>query len=648
MLKFHSTLLASMCLLTACSSTTQPTHASDFLFNDALRANTSGDTASLYLYQQQMQGSSLAYYPEYFILNQNLFSQPVHAIQNFADRYPKTALTEKLVADYIEEKARIGDTASVLSLVPIVSNADRSERCAINQVKANAGQKLNKEEYEHEFLVMDDKTQPELCRNLGRNLIHWQGLTEQQRQQRLFVAARAGNTGALIHASNAMNLGLDLSLLNQIQSNPMAYILTAEKQSLAQQIYAIFAMGRIAEQNLFQAIQLVPTVAQGASPELQKYLARTVGFIGGNSVLKNGFNLQTFQLLSQSEGYPFSPEEAEIYARQAIRFAQWQGLASAIGQMSERQKQEDRWQYWLARAMEQSNPRASIHQSIYQKLAQSDDYHGLLAKMRLNQDYKDEPKDQLPSSSDMARATQDEHFVRAFRLKELGAPDAYANREWNWAVRQAAAKQDDGLLLAAAQRADAMGWRDRSIFAADRTTSKHNYTLRYPMPYQDVVVRHSQSAGIHPAWAYGIARQESRFNVNARSSVGAVGFVQVMPDTARLIARKLGESYEPARLREVDTNIRYGTFYLGDIQNNLGGHPMVATAGYNAGPNRAKRWMPSDQPMDADRYAESIPILETRDYVKHVLTNAVHYGTHFDGQSNIQRFMYPIPVNYSY
>lgn len=278
-------------------------------------------------------------------------------------------------------------------------------------------------------------------------------------------------------------------------------------------------------------------------------------------------------------------------------------------------------------------------------MAQGDEYHNLLAKDKLGQGYSTVPNNVQPSSSDVQRLSQDIHFSRAFALRRVNAPDNYINREWNWAVRQAYLKHDDGLLLAAAKRATDMGWYDRAIYAADRTENKHNYAYRYAMPHQNYVVSHSRNAGIDPAWAYGLMRQESRFVSNARSHVGAGGLMQIMPDTAKLVARQMGETYNPAALTDMNTNIRYGTFYLSMIQNQLSNSAVLATAGYNAGPNRARRWQPEFQPIAADQYTESIPLAETRDYVKQVMTNATHYGVLLgQGPQSIAKRMNVIPL----
>jgi len=470
-------------------------------------------------------------------------------------------------------------------------------------------------------------------------------MSTQDKQQRLWVQLRSGLSGQALATAQSLGMNLSLAQLNQIQANPLNYLWTAPKTNDVDYAYLIFALGRLANNDLGNAFANVQRVAQGTPESVQKYLYRTVAYIGGTTVMKNNFNREVLQYFDASYGYPLSPEEAEIYARQAIRFSAWESLIRAIDSMSVSQKQEDRWQYWLARASEQRGDAKSktLAREIFKKLSVGDDYHNLLAKDRIGQRYQTIPANTQPSNADAQRLSQDIHFSRAFALRNVNA-DNYVNREWNWAVRQAYLKQDDGLILAAAKRATEMGWYDRAIYAADRTVKQHNYSYRYAMPHQSYVVSHSRNAGIDPAWAYGLMRQESRFVTHARSHVGAGGLMQIMPDTAKLVARQMGETYNPAALSDMNTNVRYGTFYLSMIQSQLSNSPVLATAGYNAGPNRARRWQPENQPIAADQYTESIPLTETRDYVKHVMSNATHYGVLLgQGPQSITQRMQNIP-----
>lgn len=626
----------------ACSSV----YALDEQFNDALRAANSSNMALLDQYQYEMQNDVLGYYPEYWKLNSNLGFQPSASIISFAQRYPQSAMAEKLSADYVEEKVKQANFSEAKPVLSYVTNPDQAESCAVAQVRAQTGDALVYAEYKDVWLATD--SQPESCTGLGRMMLSSPLMTAQDRQQRLWVLLRAGQAGQAIATAQTMGLSLSLAQLNQIQSNPLEYIWNAPKSNDADYAYLIFALGRIADNDLTNALGNVQRAAQDTPQAVQKYLYRTVGYVGGTTVMKNNFNREVLNAFDQSYGYPFSPEEAEIYARQSIRFGAWESLIRAIDAMSVTQKQEDRWQYWLARASEQRSDAASKQaaQQIYRKLAQSgDDYHNLLAKDRIGERYNHQPYNEQPSAQDAQRLNQNIHFRRAFALRDINAPASYTNREWNWAVRQAYLQHDDGLLLAAAKRAHDMGWYDRAIYAADRTTSKHNDTYRYATPHRSNVTSHSYNAGIDPAWAYGLMRQESRFVTSARSHVGAGGLMQIMPNTAKLVARQMGETYNPAALSEMNTNIRYGTYYLSMIQSQLSGNAVLATAGYNAGPNRARRWQPDFQTMAADQYTESIPLLETRDYVKHVMTNATHYGVLLgQGPQSLEKRMSTIPV----
>ena len=612
--------LGVMALATAgCAS------ASEEQFHDALRAANAGNTELLRQYQVSMQNDVLGYYPEYWLLNRNLVSQSPSAIMSFAQRYPHSAMAEKLSADYVEEKVKQGDFASAAPVLQYVNNPDQAESCAIAQVRAQTGDPLVFAEYKDVWLTTN--TQPESCNGLGRMMLSSALMTHQDRQQRLWGQLRAGQSGQAIATAQSIGISLSLAQLNQIQANPMNYLWSAAKVTPSDHAYLLYAMGRLADSNLDTAIASVQRAAEGVPQDVQRALYRAVGYIGGTTVMKNNFKTDVIQYLDASYGLPFSPEEAEIYACQAIRFSNWEGVIRAIDAMSVNQRQEDRWQYWLARASEQrgDSQSKSVAQEIYKRLAQGDDYHNLLAKERVGEAPK-LPISVEPSQNEVMRLSQDPHFNRAFTLRQIGANDSYVNREWNWAVRQAVAKKDDGLLLAAAKRATDMRWYDRAIYAADRTQQKHNYNYRYAMPHQNLVTQHSYSVGIDPAWAYGLMRQESRFNTAARSHVGAGGLMQIMPDTAKLVAKTMGEPYNPAALTDPNTNLRYGTFYLSMIQKQLSQNPVLATAGYNAGPNRARRWQPEWQNLAADQYTESIPLLETRDYVKHVMTNATHYG----------------------
>jgi len=197
-----------------------------------------------------------------------------------------------------------------------------------------------------------------------------------------------------------------------------------------------------------------------------------------------------------------------------------------------------------------------------------------------------------------------------------------ARTEWNWTTRGF----DDMQMIAAAELAARQEWYDIAIITAEKTTLTHDFSLRYPTPYRDLMKSSAREQGLDEAWVYGLTRQESRFIYYAKSGVGASGLMQVMPATAKWIAKRLGlNGYHNSKIGQLDTNIQMGTYYMRHVLDQMDGQPLMATAAYNAGPSRAKRWAAS-QPMEGAIYAETIPFSETRNYVQKVMGNAYFYA----------------------
>src|SRR5690606_35950180 len=143
--------------------------------------------------------------------------------------------------------------------------------------------------------------------------------------------------------------------------------------------------------------------------------------------------------------------------------------------------------------------------------------------------------------------------------------------------------------------------------------------------YRDVIEANAAAYDIDPGWIYGLVRQESGFVVDARSPSGALGLMQLLPSTGRQLLRRL-KLDGPVRdaLLDVEYNVRIGVSYLKQVLERYGGHQVLATAAYNAGPNRVASWIPPT-PLAADVWIETVPYDETRGYIKNVLAFAAVY-----------------------
>lgn len=201
-------------------------------------------------------------------------------------------------------------------------------------------------------------------------------------------------------------------------------------------------------------------------------------------------------------------------------------------------------------------------------------------------------------------------------------------REWNWELRKMSERQH----LAAAELARKNNLLDRMVNTSDRTKGELDFSQRYPTPFNDSMYKTTQALGMDMAWVYGLIRQESRFIMNAKSHVGASGLMQLMPATARYVAKKIGlGNFVPTQVNDVETNIALGTNYLNMVLTDLGGSQALASAAYNAGPGRPRAWRSKlTRPVEGAIFAETIPFNETRGYVKNVLSNATYYAALFE------------------
>ena len=347
-----------------------------------------------------------------------------------------------------------------------------------------------------------------------------------------------------------------------------------------------------------------------------------------------------------SDRKQLTDEQLEWYARAALRLQRWDELASVIQHMPEKLQKDPTWQYWLGRSFA-AQGKSSQAKEMYEKAAASGrNFYAVLAGEELGRHINTRNNVADADAKDVRRMSEDGAIKRALVLFKNSQSNGdskmrrQAQAEWRFATRDF----NEDNLLTAAQVAFDNQFYDMAINSADRTDHKLNYKLRYISPFKDLTVRYASQAGIDPAWVYGLIRQESRFVMGAQSSVGAQGLMQVMPATAREIAGKIGMS--SSELYTMDGNIRMGTWYMADAKRRLQNNEVMATAGYNAGPGRARNWQASS-PLEGAIYAETIPFTETRDYVKKVMTNATYYASLFnEPQTSLKQRMGTVPGRY--
>ena len=295
---------------------------------------------------------------------------------------------------------------------------------------------------------------------------------------------------------------------------------------------------------------------------------------------------------------------------EVLKQQNWYLVLQELAIMAGKYKTKLQWQYWYARALIGTGE-LERGQDVMSELATKRHYYGFLAASYL----------ETPVSlqnSPLAITSQEKNGVllhpaakRAFEFYYLGRY-VEARREWRYWLRQLNYREK----LVAAKLANENGWFDRAIFTLAQVGYLNDVELRFPKAFDKKINQHAQLQEINPAWAFAIARRESSFMTDARSPVGAKGLMQLMPNTAKQLKRgSLSRQY----LYNAENNIQLGTKYLRELLDKNKGNQILATASYNAGPYRVKKWLKNTSAMPADIWIETIPFKETRNYVKSVL-----------------------------
>jgi soluble lytic murein transglycosylase len=345
----------------------------------------------------------------------------------------------------------------------------------------------------------------------------------------------------------------------------------------------------------------------------------------------------TFHTLIGS--YPDTPARASAGWELAwldYRAARWRDAALAFRQLSAAAAgYRLSGLYWAARALDAGAERTAalaLYREVLSRGSQT--YYGILAQRRVAGALppSDTPLVRLPTDPRAVLAAE-APFLRGQALWQAGLT-GYALAELEGLGRDAAAEPGRAYALAVAL-AD-LGEAGRSLRHLRRAfgpaaeagapgLTRDFWRLLYPFGYPDLVKDAARRAGLDPFFVAAVIREESSYDVRARSWVGAIGLMQLMPETARLVAQDIGlRGASPDALWEPATNIALGAHYLAQLQARFQ-EPLFAVAGYNAGPHRVQRWRDDRRTADLEEFVDQIPFDETRAFVKRVFASWHHY-----------------------
>jgi len=591
----------------------------DFLAaREAFRVGNASEVDRLY---PRFSGSPLEPYVAYYRLHMHLDTADPVVIKGFLARSADTPVIDKLRGEWLKQLGEKQQWDAFAEEYPHLVNEDAELLCYALQAR----KRVQEQEalIEARRLWFSGEAQPEDCMPLFDAALAAGIITEGDIWQRIRLALESGNVSLVrqLIAKLPDKRGFSPGALDRAYGNPRRYLAATKLAGATtpERMLALFALRRLAKQSPQLAFTRWEKVAAYFPEAEQRYFYGWLGYEAARVLDRRA--LAWYKAAADS---PLTSAQLAWRARAAMRDMDWGEVLASINAMEPEQQREKAWRYWKARAL-QSQGSSLQAQALFTALSGEYGYYGQLAAEEVDSTQVSAPDDRhAPEQGEVDKVLAQPGIQRALALYRMEL-HAEASREWAWALRG----YDDRQLLAAAEIAHRNGIYDRAIDTAERTQQLHDFNLRFPAPYRTELQEYVRSNDLDEAWVYGLMRQESRFAPHANSSVGAAGLMQIMPETARWVARKLGmKGYRKALIHDLGTNLKLGTYYLKTVFSQLGDNPVLASAAYNAGPNRAQQWR-GERPLEGAIYIETIPFDETRDYVKKVMSNTIYYARLF-------------------
>lgn len=589
-------------------------------FLAARDAYQAGDAARLETYAPRLQGHLLEPYVAYWRLSLKLGEATPEEVRAFLAANSGGPLAWQLRGDWLKALARRERWDVFDAELPLHAGADDEIACYALQSRQRASPEEALREARRRLAARE---LPESCTPGLSALAATGALTRDDLWLRIRLALESGQVSQARRVADWLPKGEapEPGLLESIATNPAGYLTRRNfrLKTRAGREAVMFAAHRLARTSTQQAADHWTKLEARFSVDERAYVWGMIAYLGAmrHDAEALGWYARAGTLSDTQLGWK---------ARAGLRAGRWPEVLAAINAMSERESAGTNWRYWKARALKAlDRPAEAV--ALLRPLSVEFSFYGQLAQEELGSTVA-VPATAYKAAAEEVRAMgQHIGLRRALELYRLNLRTE-ATQEWIWAIR----RFDDRQLLAAAEVARRHEIYDRAIGTADRTIGLHDFSLRYLAPYRETLKTHTSQLALDEAWVYGLIRQESRFIPDAKSSAGASGLMQIMPGTARWVAQKLGlKNWRWSQVTELDTNIGFGTYYLRHVLDALDGQPVLASAAYNAGPNRARAWRP-DAAMEGAVFAETIPFSETRIYVKNVMANATYYAHAFDQQ----------------
>ena len=575
-----------------------------------------------------LQSYPLYPYLEYAALKQRLAQAKREEIDQFLAAWPGTLPAQLLRESFLDELARRSAWKDFLDLYTSRGDVEFGVelRCDALKARLALGQALD---FEHDVqpLWLTAQSLPDAC----DAAIDWAKTKDKLSAalvwQRIDLAARVGHAGVIDGVAGLLD-GAERAAAEHTAAairDPAAALnqATTWPDATHSREAAVIAVTRLARRDSDAAIAKSDALGTHFHFDAEQHgrMQRAIAVARASS-----FEPDALERLTNLPADALDDVAREWRVRAAVSKQDWDATLRALDALAPAQAADARWKYLRARTLTKLD-RNEAAEKVFADVAQEANFHGFLAADWLKQPYAICPNETPPDKDAAAAVQRDPSLTRAFEFFAVGRL-AEARREWDFALRAFDARQRRAAAAAASQ----LGWYDRAVYTLNQGEDLRLYELRFPLARREQIERDAQVAGIDPAWAYAIIRAESAWTTDARSGADAWGLMQLLPGTARQLAKVEKVAFSGASaLFDPDLNIRLGTRYLGNMADRYDGSPWLASAAYNAGQDPVGRWLAARDTLEPDFFIETIPYKETRDYVARVLAFSVIYDWRLHG-----------------
>ena len=585
----------------------------------AKKALQAGHIETFHKLSQNLRNYPLYPYLSYQYLSRFLHKVDTLDIQRFIQSNPDFFLTDALQSRWLAQLAR--QKKWHIFLDNYVSQNDDKLRCLQLQARIETNNSVYLLE-DTRTLWLSGKSLPIQCDVAFALLYKSDLMTNGLVWQRIWLASAEKNIGLANYLSRYLdkNNRQWFQQWKRAHSAPLAVLKTARYADIpiAREIL-LYAVKRVANSNIDSALRYWT-----ALQEKYNFIPAQVDDISLMIAIRAAKTRhpKALQLL---DNLNIALNDKEVFywrLRVALKNKNWQQLYQwTKGTPPDMESIKYSWLYWRARALEEMGMRKKADIS-YALIARKRDYYGFLAADRINLTYAMR-NHALPE--DIAARKRVERLPGVRRAKELFilyGNDYRARNEWNHVVQYMTRYQQQ----LAARLVFEWGWYDRAIYTLGLAKVFDDLTIRFPLLYRNEIEQYAAKRDLDISWMFGLMRAESAFIEKIKSPAGAIGLMQVMPNTGKLVAKQIGlKKFHVNDLLVAKTNIQIGSAYMQEMQNKFFGSYMLASAAYNAGPSRVTRWLAKNDCQHPDIWVELIPFSETRAYVKRVLFYANIY-----------------------